>query len=138
MQPPDRVPVDVGALERDLRGWIWAAGGWSALHALGGIFLIGTGGLSRLGSITKQLVVVSIIIAFATAAAASWLFSRSFRARTGLVAAGASLFAGAMLVTAAIVVRADLWALGEGVAHTAAGVGMAQAVRRARPFLYSP
>ena len=125
---------DVVAVERHLRGWSWATGGWAALHALGGMFVVASGGLSAVPSVALRLVVLVLVGAWATTAIASWQFRRSFRASLGMIAAVASMIAGVMMLTAAVGF-ASLEASVDGIGHLVAGIGLTRAVRQARPLL---
>jgi hypothetical protein len=138
------LPVtDTEAMERDLRGWAWAAGGWSALHALGGIALVLSGDLGSLPSGGHIALVALMIPAWTSAAVASWLFHKSFEAKAAVVAANASVLAGALVGVALLLsteARASerLLAGFECIAHVWAGLGLGAALRRARPYLYFP
>jgi hypothetical protein len=68
---PSEAP-DLAAVERDLRGWSWATGGWAAFHALGGLFVVASGGLSGVPSGALRLVILVLVGAWATTAIASW------------------------------------------------------------------
>jgi len=126
---------DLGAVERGLRGWSWATGGWAALHALAGMFVVASGGLSAAApSVALRLVVLALVGAWATTAIASWQFRRSFRASVGMIAAVASMIAGVMMLTAAVGF-ASLEGSVDGIVHLVAGIGLARAVRQARPLL---
>jgi len=125
---------DLVAIERDLRGWSWATGGWASLHALGGILILMTGSLSQVPSLSLRLVILVVIASWATTGIASWQFRRSFRAEVGVIAAVASMIAGLVLLVAAVGLSSFSGAA-DGIAHLGAGVGLARAVRRARPLL---
>ena len=125
---------DLVTVERDLRGWSWATGGWAAFHALGGLFVVASGGLSAVPSVALRLVVFVLVGAWATTAIASWQFRRSFRARVGVIAAAASMIAGIMMLAAAVGFG-SLEASVDGIGHLAAGIGLGRAVRQARPLL---
>jgi hypothetical protein len=127
---------DLAAIERDLRRWSWATGGWAGLHALGGILVVMTGELSQVPSISLRLVILVVIASWATTATASWQFCRSFRAGVGVMAAAASMIGGIVLLVAAVAVGlSGLEGAADGLAHFGAGIGLARAVRRARPLL---
>src|SRR5258708_22370856 len=85
------------AVEANLRSWSWAAGGWSGFHAGVAILAVLMGERVNLPTPTSRLLGSLVVAAWATAAAASWAFRRSLRMRHGLVAAGASLVACALL-----------------------------------------
>ena len=125
---------DLVAIERDLRGWSWATGGWAALHAIGGLLLIASERLSAVPSLPFRLVVLVLVGAWSTTAIASWQFRRSFRARAGVIAAVASMIAGIMMLAAGLG-YAGVEASVDGIGHLVAGIGLARAVRQARPVL---
>jgi cation transport ATPase len=125
---------DLAAIERDLRGWSWATGGWASLHVLGGILVVMTGALSQVPSKSLRLMILVVIASWATTAITSWQFRRSFRADFGVIAAVASMIAGLVLLGAAVSLS-SLEGAADGIAHLGAGVGLARAVRRARPLL---
>jgi hypothetical protein len=126
---------DLAAIERDLRGWSWATGGWAGFHALGGILVVMTGALSEVPSVSLRLVILVVIASWATTAIASWQFHRSFRTGVGVTAAVASMIAGIVLLAAAVSLSSLEGAV-DGIAHLGAGVGLARAVRRARSLLH--
>jgi hypothetical protein len=132
-EPTPMAAVDATAMERELRSLSWATGGWATLHAVGGLVLIVTGELAELPSLGLRLLVFLAIAAWTTAAIASWLFRRSLRARTGLIAAAASIVAGVVM---GLIAFGDLAGTADSIVHLAAGAGMARALRQARPFLY--
>jgi hypothetical protein len=130
---PSEAP-DLAAVERDLRGWSWATGGWAAFHALGGLFVVASGGLSGVPSGALRLVILVLVGAWATTAIASWQFRRSFRAKVGMIAAVASILAGITMLASAVGF-ASLEASVDGIGHLVAGIGLARAIRQARPLL---
>ena len=130
---PATAEPDLAAMERALRSWSSATGGWASLHAAAAIVLVITGGLTDVTTIGRRVSVLLVVGAWTTTAIASWLFRRSFRPRIGFIAATASIVAGA---TMAAIARGHIAATADGIAHLAAGIGMAVALRHARPFLY--
>jgi hypothetical protein len=83
------------------------------------------------------LVILVLVGAWATTAIASWQLRRSLRARVGIVAAIASMVAGLMMLTAAVGYR-SVEAGADGIGHLAAGIGLARALKQARPLLLFP
>jgi hypothetical protein len=120
------------AVEANLRSWSWATGGWAGVHAGLAILALPMGAHLNLATPTLRVLGPLVVAAWATAATASCAFRRSFRMRSGLVAAGASLVAGALLP---IVAGPGSGAIVDGVAHGLAGVGFAAALWRARAVL---
>ncbi len=128
-EPPNEEP---DAVERNLRSWSWATGGWAGFHAGLAILAVLMGERLNLETPTLRVLGAVTIGAWATAAIASWAFRRSFRSQSGFVAAGASLVAG---ITLPFVGEAAGGALLDGVLHLVAGVGFATALWRARSWL---
>src|SRR6266436_4906857 len=100
--------------DRNLRSWSWATGGWAGVHAGLAILALLMGARLNLATPTLRMLGALTLGAWATSATASWAFRRSFRMKTGFVAAGASLVSGVMV---AIVGDAGSGAILDGIAH---------------------
>lgn len=130
----DREAPDLVAIERNLRRWSWAAGGWESVHAVAGFLHVVTGGLADMAPARLRVVSLVAIASWATAGTAAWQFRRSFHARVGVTAAVASIIAGIALLGIAVGLSSST-GLVDGASHVYAGIGLARAVKRARPYL---
>jgi len=111
-----------GVTERGLVTWSWAVGGWAGVHAGMAVLAFVMGAQLNLVTLASRVLGVVTVGGWATAAVASWRFRQSFRMRTGILAAIASVLAG---VSLAIVGDASSGAIVDAAAHSLAGLGFA-------------
>jgi hypothetical protein len=120
-------------LERDLVRGSWAVGGWAGAHAALALGALILGVPLNPPTLTLRMAALLTIAAWTTAAIAAWKFRRSFRMRTGFLAAGASLLAG---VTLPLAGDANRGAVVDGLAHALAGGAFATLLWHARHRLH--
>ena len=125
-------PRSDGVSEADLVNWSWAVGGWAGVHAALAVAALLMGAQLNVNTVPLRIVASITVTAWATAAIASWRFRRVFHLKAGLIAAGASLMAGATLP---VVGDASAGALVDGATHVLAGVGFALVLWSARQRL---
>jgi hypothetical protein len=123
--------MNADEIERSLRSWSWATGGWTGAHAIVAIVALVAGVQFNLGTPTLVVLGILTVGTWATAAFAALVFRRTFRLGPGLVSALASVLAGLMILVAGV----GPGAVVDGAAHAVAGVGFAVALLRARSAL---
>jgi len=121
--------MNADAVERNLRSWSWATGGWTGAHAIVAIVAFVSGARFNLGSPILVLLGILTVAAWAAAAIAAWVFRRSLGLGPGLVSASASVLAGVIIP---VVADGGPGAVVDGAVHAAAGIGFAVALLRAR------